>query len=160
MTRIAATVLRPLATALCALALAATSFAAQPVATPSASDDIAPTLIALEKQSWAAWKSHDGAFFASFLSDDHVDIATTGVSDKKNVVAGVAGPFCNVDNYEVDRFRVTRLTIDTAIVVYHAQQKTLCGKTAVPSPTWVSSLYVRRGGRWLNAVFQQTPTER
>jgi hypothetical protein len=55
---------------------------------------------------------------------------------------------------------VTKLSANTAVLVYHAQQKTLCGKLAVPSPVWVSSLYVRRNGRWLNAVFQQTPTDR
>jgi hypothetical protein len=31
-------------------------------------------LIALEKQSWEAWKNRDGDFFDRFLSDDHVEI--------------------------------------------------------------------------------------
>ena len=125
-----------------------------------ADDDVARTLIALEKQSWDAWKAHDDKFFAGFLSADHVEVGARGVNDKAQVVAGVASPLCRVEEFAVERFRVTRLSADTAVVVYHARQKTQCGNVAVPSPAWVSSLYVRRDGRWLNALFQQSPTDR
>jgi hypothetical protein len=125
----------------------------------SRAGDVGATLINLEKQSWVAWKAHDGAYFSSFLSDDHVDVSARGATDKANVVAGVAGPFCSVESYAVDGFQVTRLSQDAALLVYHAQQKTTCAGVPVPSPAWVSSLYIKRGGRWLNAVFQQTPTK-
>ncbi|MEP6940917.1 MAG: nuclear transport factor 2 family protein [Rudaea sp.] len=124
-----------------------------------AHEDLAQTLIAREKLSWEAWKTHDDRFFAGFLSEDHVDVGTRGVTNKQQVVAGVASPACHVEDYAVDQFRVTRLSADAAIVVYHARQKTLCGTAPVPSPAWVSSLYVRREGRWLNALFQQSPTD-
>lgn len=114
-------------------------------------------LVALERQSWQAWKSHDGRFFEGFLSDDHVDVGFGGVSDRKTVIAGVAGGGCTVTSYAVDHFTLTRFGTDTAVLTYHAVQDTLCGKVRVPSPTWVGSLFVRRDGRWLNAVFQQTP---
>ncbi len=127
--------------------------------TKTGDDEIAKTLIALEKKSWVAWQSHDGAFFATFLSDDHVDVGARGVTDKKNVVAGVASGICKVEDYAVDQFHATRLSADTAVIAYHARQNTHCGSVAVPSPAWVSSLYVRRNGRWLNAVFQETPTD-
>jgi hypothetical protein len=122
-------------------------------------DDIAQTLIALEKQSWVAWQGHDGAFFANFLSEDHVEVGARGITDKKSVVAGVASGVCKVDDYAVDQFHATRLSADTAVLAYHARQNTHCGSVAVPSPAWVSSLYDKRNGRWLNAVFQETPTD-
>jgi len=132
--------------------------AGTPVGAAAAQDDEAQTLIALEKQSWDAWKAHDAKFFAGFLSDDHVEVGARGVNGKQQVLSGVASPLCRVEEFAVDRFRVTRLSADTAVVVYHARQKTQCGAVAVPSPAWVSSLYVRREGRWLNALFQQSPT--
>jgi len=150
-----------LSAAFCAVMLATPALGAgpfpAPVPVPGAQDDVEAALIALEKQSWAAWKAHDAAFFSSFLSDDHVEVGPRGVTDKKSVVAGVASPICKVEDYAVERFRVTRLSADTALVVYHARQKTVCGSIALPSPAWVSSLYVRRDGRWLNALFQQAP---
>jgi len=114
------------------------------------------TLTNLEKQSWEAWKNRDGKFFQDFLSDDHVEMGFGGPTDKAKVVAGVGSPVCVVKSYSVDSFNVTLLNPDTALVTYHAAQDTTCGGNPVPSPVWASSLYVRRGGRWLNAFYQQT----
>ena len=49
---------------------------------------------------------------------------------------------------------------DTALLTYRAEQDTVCNGIAVPSPVWVSSLYVKRGGHWLNALYQQSKTDR
>jgi len=57
-----------------------------------------------------------------------------------------------VRSYDVDQFGLTRISSDTALLVYHARQDTTCGSALVPSPVWASSLYVLRGGRWQNAA--------
>ena len=116
------------------------------------------TLIKLEKQSWEAWKQRDGKFFQGFLADDHVELGSSGVTDKAAVVAGVASPGCVVKSFTVDKFQLTLFDAKTALLTYHAAQDTTCGGTAVPSPVWVSSLYVKRGKRWFNALYQQTRT--
>jgi hypothetical protein len=115
------------------------------------------TLVDLEKQSWVAWKGHDAAFFSSFLSDDHVEVGPRGILGKADIVAGVGSPACKVESYAVDHFAFTRVAEDTALLAYRAEQKTTCGGFAVPSPAWVSSLYVKRGARWVNVLYQQTP---
>ncbi|MEJ0049304.1 MAG: nuclear transport factor 2 family protein [Rhodospirillales bacterium] len=114
-------------------------------------------LAALEKQSWVAWANHGGTFFSEFLSDDHVEVGSRGVTGKASVVAGVASPACKVESYTVGDFRFTRIAADTAVLVYKAEQKTTCAGTPVPSPAWATSVYVRRDGRWLNVLYQQTP---
>jgi hypothetical protein len=53
---------------------------------------------------------------------------------------------------------LTVFDANTALLNYWAEQDTTCNGNAVPSPAWVSSLYVRRGERWVNALYQQTPT--
>lgn len=108
-------------------------------------------------RSWAAWKARDSAFFRTFLSDDHVELGVSGRSNKTRVVESVGSPRCVVTSYSVDELQVTRFDANTAVVTYHATQATMCNGKPVPSPAWVSSLYVRRGGRWVNAVYQQTP---
>ena len=118
------------------------------------------TLTHLEKQSWEAWKNRDGKFFQNFLSDDHVELGFGGPTDKKNVVSFVGSPVCVVKSYTVDSFKLTELGPDTALLTYHAAQDTACGGKPVPSPVWVSSLYVRRNHQWLNALYQQTPTDK
>jgi len=128
--------------------------------TATAADaDLDETLIALERQSWVGWQNHDGAFYEGFLSDDHVEMGFGGPSSKAEVVAGVKQG-CTVANYSVDHFKVTRFSDDAALVTYHAAQDTTCGGMQVPSPVWVSSLYVRRGGKWVNALYQQSQSRK
>lgn len=114
-------------------------------------------IIAKEKQSWEAWQKRDGKFFASFLSDDHVEVGQSGIAPKAAIVAFVGNPICKVISYKVDQFKFTLFDKNTALLTYHAEQDTTCGSVKVPSPAWASSLYVLRKGKWLNALYQQTP---
>ena len=118
------------------------------------------TLINLEKQSWEAWKKRDGKFFQEFLSDDHVEVGSSGAATKAQIVAFVASPVCIINSYSIDRFELKMLKPDIALLTYHAAQDTTCSGVAVPSPAWASSLYVKRGDRWLNAFYQQTQAKK
>ncbi len=119
--------------------------------------EVADELIALEKRSWVAWQQRDGAWFGRFLSDDHVEMGAGGPSGKQPVVEFVGSDQCVVRSYAVDRFAVTRISDDVALVTYLATQDTTCFGQPVPSPSWTSSLYVRRDGRWQNALYQHSP---
>lgn len=113
-------------------------------------------LIALEKQSWVAWAGHDAAFFDRFLSADHVEMGPGGPSGKAPVVKSVAAG-CTVKSYAVDHFKLTQFSPDTALLTYRAQQDTTCGSASVPSPVWATSLFVKRDGRWQNALYVHSP---
>ena len=143
------------------LAMAAASpFAAETPApaTLSSSDE---TLIRdLEAKSWVAWKNHDAKFFEQFLSDDHVEIHGYGVVGKAAVVDGVRSPACVVQAYTLGPLTLTPVSADAVLVTYRAEQDTTCGTQKVPSPVWASSLYAKRGGRWVNVLYQHTPTAR
>jgi len=65
-----------------------------------------------------------------------------------------------VKSYSVNHFHATRFDQNTALLTYRAEQQTTCGAVAVPSPTWVSSLFVRRNGKWVNALYQHTQEQR
>lgn len=114
-------------------------------------------LIAMERQSWVAWQGHDARFWEAFLSEDHVEIHGGGIVGKAEVVALVRSGACRVERYALDRFTVTRIGPDTALLTYRADQATRCGDEAVPTPVWVTSLYQRRAGRWLNVLYGHTP---
>ncbi len=120
-------------------------------------DPLEARLIALERASWVAWQSHDAKFFEGFLSEDHIEVHGYGVTGKSDVVRGVGRDACKVESYAVADFRFRRLSEDSAMLVYRAEQSTTCGGAVVPSPVWTSSVYAKRGGRWVNVLFQQTP---
>src|SRR5690348_8397662 len=71
--------------------------------TSAANDRLRSSLIALEKQSWAAWQKRDGSFYQNSLSDDHVEVSSGGTSTKKEVVDFVGSPVCVVKSYSVDQ---------------------------------------------------------
>jgi hypothetical protein len=125
----------------------------------TAADSLEQELTSIEQASWVAWQKRDGKFFQNFLSDDHVEVGTTGIATKAQVVAFVGSPVCVVKSYSVDHFHLTRFDDNTALLTYRADQDTMCGKTKVPTPTWVSSLFVRRDGKWVNALYQHTREE-
>jgi len=128
-------------------------------ATTSESDEVKEQLIKLEKQSWEAWKNRDGQFFQSFLSDDHVEVGFGGLTSKGEVVAFVGSPVCTVKSYKLDRFEMKMLGKDIALLTYWEEQDTACNKQ-VPSPCWVSSLYMKRGDKWQNVFYQQTQIQK
>jgi hypothetical protein len=125
------------------------------VSTPAAEDPVEAQLVRLEKQSWAAWKDRDGAFYDRFLSDDHLEIGAYGVGNKAQVVAFVGSAACTVESYSLGAMRFQRIDERTALLAYRSDQKAVCGGAPV-EPAWVTSLYVNRGGRWQNVLYQRT----
>ncbi len=123
----------------------------------AAADVVSDELVAIEKRSWVAWQARDGAWFDGFLSDDHVEMGAGGPAGKQPIVAFVGSDKCEVRSYAVDRFTVTRYTDDVALLTYLATQDTTCYGKPVPRPSWTSSLYVRRNGKWQNALYQHSP---
>jgi len=100
----------------------------------------------------------DVPFWEDFLSDDHVELnAFVGPVGKAAVIGGIAKKVCKVRNYKVDRFTFRRLDENTAILVYRADQDTSCGSVTVPTPSWATSIYQRRAGKWKNVLFELTP---
>jgi hypothetical protein len=144
---------------LCALAVIFASFGTRTTLAESTDDAaLKEQLIALEKKSWEAWKNRDAKFFQDFLSDDHVELGFGGVSNKAEIVSFVGSPACTVKSYRLDKFELKRLDANTALLTYWEEQDTVCRKQ-VPSPCWVSSLYMKRGDKWLNVFYQQTQVQ-
>ena len=118
---------------------------------------ITSELTALERQSWVAWQARDGKFFDNFLSEDHIDVGAMGTSGKAGIVRFVGSPACVVTSYQLDSIATVVFDAHAAVLTYRLQQDTKCGGTAVPSPVWVTSLYLRRDSHWHNALFSQIP---
>jgi hypothetical protein len=125
--------------------------------TPADDASLEATLVSLERDSWKAWKTQDASFFESFLSGDHVELASTGVADKAAVVSFISSGACKVGHYVLSDIRFTRISETSAMLVYRVQQDTTCAGRPVPSPTWATSVYTLRDGHWRNILYQQLP---
>jgi hypothetical protein len=131
---------------------AAVSSTAAPASAPSTDE---AQIIALEKQSWAAWQKKDIPFWQRHLSGDHIEIdGPDGPQDRNYVLKGIAALPCEVANYNLDNFTFRQLGPDAAMVVYHSAQEFTCGDKHIPNVGWVTSVYQRRHGRWENLLFE------
>jgi uncharacterized protein (TIGR02246 family) len=142
------------------VAIATSSIASgQAKASTDTSDSAEAQIISLEKQAVEAWKNKNGSFFQSFLSEDTSLLGSMGLIDSKSqIVSAISAPNCEVKNYSLSNFRVAMLTKDTAVLTYKAVQDVTCDGKPEPAEVWSSTVYVKRGGKWLAAFHQETPT--
>lgn len=116
-------------------------------------DSIGAQLIAMEKQAWETWKNQDRSFQQSLLSEDAVAVSDTGVAGKTQFLNDIFTD-CKVKSYSVDNFKVVMLEKNTALMTYKATQDAMCGGKQMPATQWASSMYMKRGGKWLNVFYQ------
>lgn len=140
--------------ALALLAAVASAFAAGQV---RRDDPAEAEIVALERRAFEAWKNKDKKFFEDNLAEDGQYLAADGVGAKAQYVQAIAGNSCKVTTYSLDNTKVTMLNKDAALLTYRYTHDAVCGETPEASPLWASTIYVRRGGRWLIAFHQEIP---
>ena len=107
----------------------------------------------LERDGWTALSSAGGAaFYEDLMADDGLMVFPGSVMDKTTAIAAIrgAGPW---STFELEDLRVAG--DDTAsVIAYRARARR---GDAKPYEAEMSSVYVRRAGRWRLLVHQQSP---
>src|SRR5262245_16931322 len=90
------------------------------------------------------------------MTEDHVSIMTyTHSSNARDLLKSLSD--YNFSKYKISEQRVKFLTREVAIASHHATiDGTYKGKE-VPSPVHVTTLWLKRRGKWLQAFYQETP---
>jgi hypothetical protein len=114
-------------------------------------------IIALEKQAWEAWKKSNGVCFQSYLTDDAVGVRETGIVDKSQIVKAFSSGGCEVKSFSLDNFKLVMLEKKTVILIYKAMQDVTCNGKTMPAAVRASTVFVKRGGKWLAAFHQEIP---
>lgn len=114
-------------------------------------------LIELETSVWRALVSGDPEADARMLSDDFVGVYPTGFADRAAHAAElVDGP--TVVDFELDDARALPIADGAVMLSYRAAYRRPSVDGGGPSEVmYVSSLWCRRGDRWLNVFSQDTP---
>ena len=113
-------------------------------------------IIALEKASWQEWKNKNSTWFQTNLSEDFLSVHNDGVTDKAKTVKSIAAD-CEVKSFSLDNFKFVMLTKYSAMMTYTAMQDAVCSGKAIPSKVLPTVVYVKRGGKWLQALYTETP---
>ena len=113
-------------------------------------------IIALEKAGWEAWKNKNAAWYQTNITEDFLLVNSEAVSTKAEVVKSTATD-CDVKSYSLDNFKFVMLDKNTALMTYTATQDGVCSGKTIPANVRASVNYVKRGGKWLEAFYMETP---
>jgi Domain of unknown function (DUF4440) len=138
------------------IAIAASSLALGQTRMSKASK-VEAQIIALEKAGWEAWKNKDGSWTRDNVTEEFLLVNSEGVSNKTQVVKSTATD-CEVKSYSLDGFKFVTLDKDSVLMTYTAMQDGVCSGKTIPASVRASVVYVKRGGKWLEALYMETPT--
>ncbi len=115
------------------------------------------TLMAQEQALWQAWKEKKAAPFQEWLADDAVLVGDSGTEGKAQVVKEATANDCTINSFSFSDVKVTIVDKDAALLTFKAAQDGVCGGTAIPKTVAATSLYVKRGNKWLAMFHQESP---
>ena len=111
-------------------------------------------IIALEKAGWEAWKKKDAVWFKTNLTDDFLMVNSKGVTTKAQVLKTTND--CEVKSYSLDNFKFVMLDENAALLTYTAMQDAVCSGETIPAKVRATVNYVKRAGKWLQALYMET----
>jgi hypothetical protein len=125
--------------------------------TASAQETQPSPAFAIEKTLWEAWKNRDPEPFKTHLTDDTINIGGEGITTgKSKVIEEITGSKCEVRSYSLSDAQTHQVNADTVILTYKASQDATCDGEKVPAEVYVSSVYVKQGGKWLAALYHES----
>ncbi len=113
-------------------------------------------LAAIERRFWEGWAKADIKPFKANIAADAVMVGESGTQDKETIVKAIEAAGCVVRSYDLSDFKLISLGGNTAILAYKGNQDATCAGEVLPKSVWVTTVYVRRGGRWLAVAHQET----
>jgi hypothetical protein len=115
-------------------------------------------LLALETKVWEALQRGDAEQDRALLSADFIGVYPTGFSDRtEHAQPLLDGP--TVAAFELHEPRLMVLSDDHVLLCYRADWRRMRdGEPGDAESMYISSLWSRRDGDWVNVFSQDTPT--
>jgi hypothetical protein len=127
------------------------------VAKPPAAPATKEAIVALEKQTWDAWKARDGKPYANLLSDKSVTLTAMGRIDKAANIKALTDMKCDIKSFSFSDEQITPVGSDVAILTMKAVEDGVCDGKAIPANLWVASVYAREGNDWKSVLYAESP---
>ena len=137
------------------IAISACSGVSGQVKSKAANESFETQLIKMEKQAWEEWKNKNRSFVQNYLSEDAFFVYGDGIVDKSQIVKAVGS--CEFKSYSLDNFKFQMLDKNAALLTYTAAQDIVCAGKTQPAMVRSTSVYVKRGGKWLSVFYTEIP---
>jgi hypothetical protein len=114
-------------------------------------------LIELETKVWDALRRGDAEADRHLLAEDFLGVYPSGFANRSDHVGQLTnGP--TVAEFELRDARLMLLSDSDALLSYRADWRRLSGGEPGPRESmYISSLWTRRAGEWVNVFSQDTP---
>jgi ketosteroid isomerase-like protein len=123
----------------------------------ASTDALRDEIIAQERAGLDALKTGDLTAFATSTADDAVFVDAAGPASKEQVIKNVAG--FRLSDYSMSDVRFVALSADSGLIVYRIAETGMSHGKEFAAKAIVSSLWVRRGGKWMCVFSQETATK-
>ena len=110
-------------------------------------------IVALETAVWVALRDGDPSADERLLADDFLGVYPTGMAGKSEH-SGQLDDGPTIESFSIDSPVLKIITPDDVLLAYDAAYRRPGGTT---ERMFVSSLWSRRDGAWLNVFSQDTP---
>lgn len=118
------------------------------------SDSITEFIVEREREVWQALLSGDATADRALLADDFLGVYPAGFAGPDEH-AGLLDDGPTMSEYEIVAPRIRRFGSDLVLLAYEARYRTASGTES--ERMYVSSIWLRQGGRWVNVFSQDTP---
>ena len=116
-------------------------------------------IVALERQTNEAVNKKDAKTLETIVPADALIVTEKGFEDRSQFFKRTFADECTVKSFSMDDIKFVILDKNTVMVAYKYTQDAPCNGQPSPSSLWISSLYSKRGGKWLNTFFSLTPAK-
>jgi hypothetical protein len=120
------------------------------------SGDITSKLEAQERATWEAIKSRDMAGFQAMIDKEAIGADVTGFWPASQMAEMMKD--YELRDYELSSFKSLKIDNDAYILTYAAKQDASYKGQPVPTEVYVSTVFAKRGNKWLAVFHQETPS--
>jgi hypothetical protein len=116
-------------------------------------------ILKFETSLWQGWKNHDTKPFEEHLTNHSIDLVSSPVRGRANILKDITSHNCQVSSLSVSDFAYKWLDAKSVIVTYVGTQDARCNGKKVPANVNASSVWVKRGNKWMAVVHQESPAK-
>jgi ketosteroid isomerase-like protein len=117
-------------------------------------------LIKMENEMWEAWKDKDVKVFKARVPSDGVLVSDQGIETKEQMLKDIPSMGCDVKSFKLSDFKLIAVGGNTYVLAYKGTEEGTCGSTPLPPNLWATSVWVRRGGRWMAVSHQESASNK
>ncbi|HXN21313.1 MAG TPA: nuclear transport factor 2 family protein [Candidatus Dormibacteraeota bacterium] len=123
---------------------------------PPVSPQLVSQIQQREREVWEAARQKDMHRFDALVADDARMIFTSGIMTKSEYLRSIGKR--NITSYVLEDFQVLQPATDTVLTIYKVTLSgTFDGRSIPPSTVREASVWVKRSGKWLAVLNQETP---